>query len=78
MLNFTVSGLDGRGASWEYTGKLENQNGPLDPNVLHKIGIQVFAWLTRGAATYGHPGEAGCTGPYQIERITIDARRFES
>lgn len=70
--HFTIDGTGAGGKPWQTRGIVTTAQDGNFPAALVDAQRQTFDQLTHGEAIYGHPGEAGCTGPYRINRLMIE------
>lgn len=69
---FTISGTGRGGVNWLTRGTVRVENQGQFTEALRQAQQRSFEMLTGGEAEYGHPGEGGCSGPYKIERFSLE------
>ncbi len=69
---YRVEGTGGKGQAWIVSGTLTVPRGGFSEATQQTLR-DAFAKLTRGEATYGEPGHGGCTGPYTIRKLVVEA-----
>jgi hypothetical protein len=66
---FECTGSGGGGVTFSVSGEFESRDFL---SALIEAPKHVYQKLTSGNTEYGKPGEGGCKGPYQMERIVVE------
>ena len=66
--NYHVNGKTAEGVGWTCIGQMEVEFADL----FNRVMVQTFADLTEGKAIFGRPGQGGCKGPYEVDRVILE------
>lgn len=70
---YELTGIDGGGNAFTVVGEL--QEGPTLSSFAAAPGAAMsdaYLRMTGGKAEYGKPGQGGCRGPYNFQKLTVE------